>query len=72
MKLKTIVIVGTGVAAGMVVANYLTKGAVMDAVSDVAGNVKDRFFSGASKVIEVGNDVADDVVEVTENIAESL
>jgi hypothetical protein len=72
MKLRTIVVAGAGVATGMVVANYLTNGAVMEAVSDVVANAKERFSNKSVKAIEVVSDAIDDAGEKVIDVAESL
>ena len=61
--MKTALIAGAGIAAGMVVANYLTDGAVFEAASDVIASVKDRFVGKAQDAVEVVADAAETVAE---------
>lgn len=73
MKFKTVVVVGTSVAAGMVVSNYLTNGAVLEAATEVVNNVKDRFFTKSNAAIEVVGEVVESAGDaVREATEESL
>lgn len=72
MKIKTIVGVGLGVVAGMAIANHLTDGAVMSAVSDVVINVKDKFSNKGVGAIEVATDVIEGVGDTVADAVESL
>jgi hypothetical protein len=70
--MKTILVAGIGVATGMIVANYLTNGAVMDAASDVLGNVKDRFLNKSATAIEVASDAVEDASNTVIDSIETL
>jgi len=72
MKIRTIVTVGVGVATGLVVANYLTKGAVMTALSEVAANAKEKFSNKSAEAIDVVSDVVEDASDVVIDTVDSL
>lgn len=63
--MKTVLIAGIGITAGMVVANYLTDGAVFEAASDLITNAKGRF-------VEKTQDVVDVVADATEAVADAV
>ena len=62
MKFRTILTVGVSVAAGMVIANYLTNGAVMEAVTGVVAGVKNSISDNAGDVVDVITDTTESVV----------
>ena len=61
---KTMLIVGAGVGAGLIVANYLTNGAVVEAASDIFTNAKDRIMTKTQDAAEVITDAAEEFAEV--------
>ena len=61
---KTMLIIGVSVGAGLVVANYLTDGAVFEAASNIFTNAKDSIMNKSQDVAETVTNVAEDVVEV--------
>ena len=65
---KTMLIVGAGIGAGMVVANYLTDGAVFEAVSTIYTNVKDGIMDKSKDVVDVVADVAENTIDTVTNI----
>lgn len=70
---KTMLIAGIGIGAGMVAANFLTDGAVFEAVADFATNVKDRIVNKTQETVDTVTEVAEDVVEnVVETATEAI
>ena len=55
---------GAGVGAGLIVANYLTNGAVVEAASDIFTNAKDRIMTKTQDAAEVITDAAEEFAEV--------
>ena len=62
--MKTVMVAGVGIGAGLVVANYLTDGAVFEAASDIFNNAKDRIVGKTQDVAEVASDVAETATDV--------
>lgn len=62
---KTMLIVGAGIGAGLVIANYITDGAVVEAASEFVANAKDRIMNKGQDAAEVVTDAIENVVEVT-------
>ena len=71
-KMKNVIIIGAGVAAGMVVANYLTDGAVFSAAGNVIGNVKDKVITRGAAAAETVTDIAEDLGDVAADIADGV
>ena len=61
--MKTVLVAGIGIGAGMVVANYLTNGAVFEAASDIFSNAKDRVVGKTQDVTEAVVDAAETVTD---------
>lgn len=66
---KGMLIAGIGIGAGLVVANYLTEGAVFEAAAAVFTNAKDAIMSKTQDVVDAVTDVADDAADV---VAEAI
>lgn len=66
--MKTVVVAGVGIGAGLVVANYLTDGAVFEAASDIFNNAKDRIVGKTQDVAEVASDIAETATDAMEVI----
>ena len=64
--IKTIAIVTIGVGAGMVIANKLTDGAVMDAVTNLYHNIVDKSEDAIDAVADTAENVADAASSIVE------
>ena len=70
--LKVIGIVTLGAAAGMVVANVLTNGAVGEAVSGVIDSMKEKFMDKGQQVVETVADVTDGIADIADSVTEGI
>lgn len=69
---RTILLASAGIAGGMLIANYLTGGAVFEAAGNIISNVRGRISEKAEDITETAVDATANVIDAAADTASSV
>ena len=72
MKIKTVVATTVGIAAGMVIADIVTKGAVREVASDLIAGIRNKGGEVAEAAADAAETVAENVADVASDAADAI